>query len=172
MACGFESLQTHQLRNSQHRSVSRLRAENCAMLGISSLSAATRFAGLAAEMRRGMRVRAHPFLSVISSLFGHDSLRWIRGREGDGGMRVRAPFLNDPTHSEQIVVSRSDCIGSFFPYDPYISRAAGFHFQLWGTQILDALTQNIKPDSIPTRQLNGFTLKGLSSAETFLPDAS
>ncbi|MEY8387190.1 hypothetical protein AALC17_07805, partial [Oscillospiraceae bacterium 38-13] len=38
----------HQLRNSRHRSVSGF-AENCTMAGISSLSAATRFAGLAAE---------------------------------------------------------------------------------------------------------------------------
>ncbi|WP_312265278.1 hypothetical protein, partial [Oscillibacter sp.] len=46
-----------QLRNSHHRSVSGF-AENCTLVGISSLSTATRFAGLAAEKRRGMWVEA------------------------------------------------------------------------------------------------------------------
>ena len=43
---------TRQLRNSHHRSVSGF-AENCTLVGISSLSTATRFAGLAAEGERG-----------------------------------------------------------------------------------------------------------------------
>ena len=41
-----------QLRNFHHRSVSGF-AENCTLAGISSLSTATRFAGLAAEGERG-----------------------------------------------------------------------------------------------------------------------
>ncbi len=49
---GFESLTARQLRNSHHRSVSGF-AENCTLVGISSLSTATRFAGLAAEGERG-----------------------------------------------------------------------------------------------------------------------
>ena len=49
---GFESLHSDQLRNSHHRSVSGF-AENCTLVGISSLSTATRFAGLAAEGERG-----------------------------------------------------------------------------------------------------------------------
>ena len=44
----FESLHLRQLRNSHHRSVSGF-AENCAMMGISSLSALIRFAGFGAE---------------------------------------------------------------------------------------------------------------------------
>ena len=41
-----------------------------------------------------MRVGTCPFLSVISSLFGPDSLRWIRAR-GGRGMRVgTCPFLS------------------------------------------------------------------------------
>ena len=49
---GFESHPPRQLRNSHHRSVSGF-AENCTLVGISSLSTATRFAGLAAEGERG-----------------------------------------------------------------------------------------------------------------------
>ena len=45
---GFESHPLRQLRNSRRCSVSGS-AGNCAVAGISSLSAATRFAGLAAE---------------------------------------------------------------------------------------------------------------------------
>ena len=52
MGPGFESPPGHQLRNSHHRSVSGF-AENCTLVGISSLSTATRFAGLAAEGERG-----------------------------------------------------------------------------------------------------------------------
>ena len=48
----FESCIVHQLRNSRHRSVSGF-AENCAVVGISSLSAADHFVGFAAELGRG-----------------------------------------------------------------------------------------------------------------------
>ena len=47
-------IMTSQLRNSHHRSVSGF-AENCAMVGISSLSATIRFAGFVAEGRREVR---------------------------------------------------------------------------------------------------------------------
>ena len=51
LGCGdraFESHYSDQFRNSRHRSVFGF-AENCALAGISSLSAAIRFAGFAAE---------------------------------------------------------------------------------------------------------------------------
>ena len=53
-ARGFKSLLPRQLRNSHHRSVSGF-AENCAMMGISSLSAPIRFAGFGAEGDGGRR---------------------------------------------------------------------------------------------------------------------
>ena len=62
--CGFESHHRHQLRNSRHRSVSGF-AENCAMVGISSLSAPIRLAGFGAEGRRGGGLGAVSFLSRI-----------------------------------------------------------------------------------------------------------
>ena len=62
--CGFESHHRHQLRNSHHRSVSGF-AENCAMVGISSLSAPIRLAGFGAEGRRGGGLGAVSFLSRI-----------------------------------------------------------------------------------------------------------
>ena len=48
-ARGFKSLLPRQLRNSHHRSVSGF-AENCAMMGISSLSSRKRSAGLREEV--------------------------------------------------------------------------------------------------------------------------
>ena len=35
--------------------------------------------------------------------------------------------LNDPTQSEQMVVSCSDQVGSFFAYNPCNSRVIGFY---------------------------------------------
>ena len=54
-ARGFEPHHSDQRRNFHHRSVSGF-AENCTLVGISSLSAATRFAGLAAERDGGYEV--------------------------------------------------------------------------------------------------------------------
>ena len=56
----FESPISDQLRNSHRRSVSGS-AENCTMVGISSLSAATRSAGLAAERGRECGLGLHLF---------------------------------------------------------------------------------------------------------------
>ncbi len=50
----IESVRHCQLRNFHHRSVSGF-AENCTLVGISSLSAATCSAGFAADGGRGMR---------------------------------------------------------------------------------------------------------------------
>ena len=62
---GFESLHSDQLRNSHHRSVSGF-AENCTLVGISSLSTATRFAGLAAEGERGNLREPQGLIGCIS----------------------------------------------------------------------------------------------------------
>ena len=68
-AWGFESLQAHQLRNSYHRSVSGF-TENCTLVGISSLSAPTRFAGLGADQVKvkGIRAAAPPFQAANAAL--------------------------------------------------------------------------------------------------------
>ena len=60
---GFESHPLRQLRNSHHRSVSGF-AENCAMMGISSLSARIRFAGFRAEKDGGRGSWLASFLST------------------------------------------------------------------------------------------------------------
>ena len=43
-----------------------------------------------------------------------------------GSSPFRRTNLNDPTQSEQIVVSCSDWVGSFFACSPWVSRGTGF----------------------------------------------
>ncbi len=61
----FKSWLRSQLRNSHHRFVSGF-AENCTLVGISSLSTATRFAGLAAEGERGNPGAKNRFCPLIA----------------------------------------------------------------------------------------------------------
>ena len=74
-ALGFESPCPHQLRNSQRRSVSRLWAENCAMLGISSPSVPSRFAGFGSERDGGCGLGASIFFAGARRVGARSSCR-------------------------------------------------------------------------------------------------
>ena len=92
-ACGFESLQAHQLRNSHRRFVSGF-AENCAVMGISSPSVVNRAAGFTADFftrDEGRETRPVNAVPVQPPECGSKKRSWsIRRGTNPRSIRLRA----------------------------------------------------------------------------------
>ena len=95
MACGFESRHRHQLRNSHHRSVSGF-AENCTLVGISSLPTATQSSP--ARQRRTASLpggRSRRWRHLLGSRLGglSSGIFFVNARQKKSG-----PFLASISH--------------------------------------------------------------------------
>ena len=77
----------------------------------------------------------------------------LRDQEAAGSSPATPTNLNDPTQSEQIVVSCSDRVGSFVVCSPYISRTTGFFNSVCHVSLTESKQFKIR---VQNTQMKGF----------------